>query len=385
VSWSMVPIGDVSEILSGNAWKSSQFTTEVNERLPIIRIQNVSDKPTDFVYWDGEIIEKYIINNGDILLSLSGNVKLCEWKFGKALLNQRVVRLEPVVNMDQRYFYWAIHNVVDKLEAMAKHAVIANVSVTDLKEYSIPLPPLPEQKRIAAILDKADDIRRKRQQAIQLADEFLRAVFLDMFGDPVTNPKNWDEYVLKDIAEIRSGVTKGKKVEPSTAVTLPYMRVANVQDGYLDLSDIQHITVSSTDAEKCRLINGDILLTEGGDPDKLGRGYVWHGEIKSCIHQNHIFSVRIHDQNTIDPLFLSAVIGSQRGKRYFLKVGKQTTGIATINKTVLSEFMPFLPPYKLQLKYVEVLKKIQAVKRQYELVNVGLFESLSLRAFSGKL
>ncbi|MGY6275103.1 restriction endonuclease subunit S [Methylomonas sp. MgM2] len=255
----------------------------------------------------------------------------------------------------------------------------------EVERIEIPLPPLPEQKRIAAILDKADAIRRKRQQAIQLADEFLRAVFLDMFGDPVTNPKGWGEYVLKDIAEIRSGVTKGKKIDLSSAVTLPYMRVANVQDGYLDLSDVQDITVSPTDAEKCKLIEGDILLTEGGDPDKLGRGYVWHGEIKNCIHQNHIFSVRIYDQNKIDPLFLSALIGSQRGKQYFLKVGKQTTGIATINKTVLSEFVPFVPPYKQQLKYIEALKKIRAVKQQYESAETGLFESLSQKAFSGEL
>lgn len=206
-----------------------------------------------------------------------------------------------------------------------------------------------------------------------------------MFGDPVMNPRGWDELVLKDIADIRSGVTKGKKIDPSTAITLPYMRVANVQDGYLDLSDVQEITVSPSDAEKSKLVDGDILLTEGGDPDKLGRGYVWHGEVENCIHQNHIFSVRIHDQEKVTPLFLSAVIGSQRGKRYFLKVGKQTTGIATINKTVLSEFVPIIPPYDRQMKYVAVVKKVQAIKCQQEAANMNLLESISQNAFAGEL
>ena len=125
-----------------------------------------------------------------------------------------------------------------------------------------------------------------------------------MFGDPVTNPKGWEEFVLKDIADIRSGVTKGKKIDPNTALTLPYMRVANVQDGYLDLSTIQTIEVSPRDAEKCRLDAGDILLTEGGDPDKLGRGHVWNNEIENCIHQNHIFSVRVKDQDVCEATIL---------------------------------------------------------------------------------
>nr|WP_243893098.1 restriction endonuclease subunit S [Shewanella algae] len=206
-----------------------------------------------------------------------------------------------------------------------------------------------------------------------------------MFGDPVTNPKGWDECVLKDIADVRSGVTKGKKVPEGQGISLPYMRVANVQDGYLDLSSIQDITVTKKDAEKCKLIRGDILLTEGGDPDKLGRGHVWNDEIENCIHQNHIFSVRIKNTSAVRPEFLSAVISSQRGKRYFLKVGKQTTGIATINKTVLSEFCPFIPPIDMQDKYLKIVTKVAAMKNSTGDMKLELFGSLSQKAFSGQL
>ncbi|EJL6704133.1 restriction endonuclease subunit S [Vibrio cholerae] len=254
-----------------------------------------------------------------------------------------------------------------------------------VEKIEIPLPPLDEQKRIAAILDKADAIRQKRKQAITLADEFLRSVFLEMFGDPVTNPKGWEEPILSDIADVRSGVTKGKKLKEGTGITLPYMRVANVQDGYLDLSSIQTITVSEKDAEKCKLLRGDILLTEGGDPDKLGRGHVWNGEIDNCIHQNHIFSVRVKDEDYVRPAFLSAVIGSQRGKRYFLKVGKQTTGIATINKTVLSEFCPIVPPLELQDSYLKIASRIKRMQTRKHYHEVTLFPSLSQKAFSGQL
>jgi type I restriction enzyme S subunit len=290
--------------------------------------------------------------------------------------------------LDARYLFYMVWN--DRFRFLGQSAMKGaagqkRVSADFLKEFRIPLPPLAEQKRIAAILDKADSLRRKRQQAIQLADQFLRAVFLDMFGDPVANPKGWDEIVLKEIADIRSGVTKGKKVDSSNSVTLPYMRVANVQDGYLDLSDIQKISVSLNDAEKYQLKMGDILLTEGGDPDKLGRGYVWNNEIENCIHQNHIFSVRINDKNKIRPAFLSAVIASQRGKRYFLKVGKQTTGIATINKTVLSEFKPFIPPVEVQDKFIAAVNKLNRSKQLFSKGDLNLFNSLSQKAFVGEL
>ncbi len=385
MSWSLVKIGEISEILSGNAWKSAQFSTDPNGKLPVIRIQNVSDEETDFVYWDGEFNEKYVVENGNILLSLSGNVKICEWGFGKALLNQRVVKLSPSKDVERRYFYWALSKVVSKLQGLAKHAVIANVSISDLKAFEIPFPPLTEQKRIAAILDKADSLRQKRQQAIELSNQLLRSVFLDMFGDPATNPKGWEEVVLKDIADIRSGVTKGKKVDPSTAVTLPYMRVANVQDGFLALDDVQEIVVSPSDAKKHQLVAGDILLTEGGDPDKLGRGHIWNNEVPNCIHQNHIFSVRIKDKNVVRPEFLSAIISSQRGKRYFLRVGKQTTGIATINKTVLSEFVLFMPSIDLQCKFVSVVEQCNKIVKGFDLTDLSLLNSLSQQVFREKL
>ena len=304
-----------------------------------------------------------------------------------------ILRVNGKTLYSKYLYYWVRTNVY--IQDMIRKATGANypaVSDKIIKESLIPIPfpndidkSLIEQKRIAAILEKADYLKKKRRQAIKLANEFLRSVFLDMFGDPVTNSKQWTEYVLKDIADIRSGVTKGKKIDLGKSLTLPYMRVANVQDGYLDLTEVKNIVVSPKDAEKCLLQKGDVLLTEGGDPDKLGRGYIWNNEVEQCLHQNHIFSVRIKDQSFVKPEFLSALISSPRGKRYFLKVGKQTTGIATINKTVLSEFVTFIPPIELQQKYIDIKNKIDQQKLNFNQDDLNLFNSLSQRAFSGKL
>ena len=391
MSWPLVKISDFC--LTGSGGTPSREIPEYYQGdIPWIKSgdlrENIVTSATEFI--SSEAIQKSsakIVSSGAILVAMYGATVGRMALLGiDAATNQAVCNIIPDASMaDTKYVYYALLSKVPDFLRSAIGGAQPNISQGLIRSTEIPLPPLPEQKRIAAILDKADAIRRKRQQAIQLADDFLRAVFLDMFGDPVTNPKGWDEYVLNEIADIRSGVTKGKAVKPEESVTRPYMRVANVQDGYLDLADVQQITVSKKDAEKCLLLEGDILLTEGGDPDKLGRGHVWRGEVEGCLHQNHIFSVRVSDKERVRPAFLSAIISSPRGKRYFLRVGKQTTGIATINKSVLSEFVPFIPPIALQDKYLAIVNRIDAIKQSLAEGDVGLFNSLSHKAFAGQL
>ena len=261
---------------------------------------------------------------------------------GKCWVNNHAHVLRPKPNVDINFLlrHLEYYDVTPYITGTTRGKLTKDAA----SRIELVLPPLPEQKRVAAILDKADSIRRKRQEAVLMIEELLRSVFLDMFGDPVTNPKGWKEAALTDVAEIVSGVTKGRNFDDKQTVLAPYLRVANVQDGYLNLSEIKEIEVLPTDIAKYRLLDGDILLTEGGDPDKLGRGTVWRTHIEDCIHQNHIFRVRIKTDNLL-PDFLSVLIGSERGKRYFLRAAKQTTGIASINSTQLKNFPLLIPPY----------------------------------------
>jgi type I restriction enzyme S subunit len=137
-------------------------------------------------------------------------------------------------------------------------------------------------------------------------------------------------------------------------VELPYLRVANVQDGYLDLSEIKTINVHRDKVNRYRLEKGDVLLTEGGDFDKLGRGAVWSGQIKNCVHQNHVFAVR-PNANELLSSFLSAQTGSSYGKRYFLSCSKQSTNLASINSSQLKAFPVILPPLPEQKTIADLL------------------------------
>jgi len=302
--------------------------------------------------------------------------------------NQAVCNIIPDASKaDKQYLFYALRSKAKEWIGRGAGGAQPNISQKIIQETKIPLPPLEEQKRIAAILDKADAIRKKRKKAIELTDQFLRSAFLDMFGDPITNPNGWGEMILEDVADIQSGVTKGRKLNGKKTVAVPYMRVANVQDGYLKLDEIKDIEVLPGDVGKYALQMGDVLLTEGGDPDKLGRGAVWNEAVSPCIHQNHIFRVR-PNRGFVLPDFLSALLGSSKGKKYFLRAAKQTTGIASINKTQLRGFPVTLPPLSLQHKYARLVEKNAANKlklNERALLGDYLFHSTVQKAFQGEL
>ena len=126
-------------------------------------------------------------------------------------------------------------------------------------------------------------------------------------------------------------------------IDLPYLRVANVQDGHIDLATVKTVRVPVDEAHKFRLEAGDVLMTEGGDIDKLGRGTIWEGQIPDCLHQNHIFRIR-PNRDLLEPAFYAMVVESDIAKRYFSRVAKRTTNLASTNKTQVRAFRFPLPP-----------------------------------------
>ena len=203
-------------------------------------------------------------------------------------------------------------------------------------------------------------------------------------------PKEWVWATLAQITNLKGGVTVDRKREPKDPVTLPYLRVANVQNGYLDLEEIKEITVDREKAGQCLLQDGDILLNEGGDLDKLGRGWVWHSQIDPCIHQNHVFRGRpiLPD---ISSEFVS-YYANAFGQGFFMDKGKQSVNLASISLTAISGLPIPLPPASEQ---AEIVKRISAKLREIDGVRkwceTELKRSASLRqsilkdAFAGRL
>ena len=382
-------LGSIARFVNGAAFKPTDWD---DDRARIIRIQNLNDPDKPYNRTNRKVGPDLQVHPGDLLVSWSASLVVFVWGGPDvALLNQHIFRVFPnetLVNRD--YLKYALQVAVEKMKRQVHGATMQHINRGEFLATEIPLPSIDEQQRIASILDKADEVRAKRITALETLEPLIRAVFIDMFGDPFANPMGWPEKPeLGDIADITSGFTKGRVIKNKDykVRTVPYLAVSNVQDGYLNLEVVKEIEATDHEIEKFKLYPGDLRLTEGGDPDKLGRGTVWGSEITECIHQNHIFRVRV-DSEHFHPLFVSRLIASERGKRYFLRSAKQTTGIASINKTQLSKFRLPRPPISLQEDFASQVAAIGSIGRTIDRASRNaeeLFASLSHQAFQGAL
>lgn len=186
--------------------------------------------------------------------------------------------------------------------------------------------------------------------------------------------REWPVVALRDAADIAAGITLGRKTKETDLIEVPYLRVANVQDGQLVLTDMKTVAATRREIEKWTLRNGDLLLTEGGDLDKLGRGACWREQLSICIHQNHIFRVRF-PADRYDPNFVALQVRSPYGKAYFLAHAKKTTGIASINQQVLGAFPLLSPPLAEQQAFASALKaQLAAVEEARQAAQAQLYE-----------
>jgi len=395
-----VSVGDVAEVNPKFLPKNRADLAKEISFVPMAEVSDEHGRIENEVYRPlGEVLKGFTpFEDGDILVAkitpCFENGKIAhasisrEWGFGSTEFHVLRGNSELV---DDRYLFHFVRTPAVRLAGerrMTGSAGQKRVPKAFLEALKLPLPPLPEQKRIAAILDQADALREKRRAAIAKLDELLQSVFLDMFGDPVTNPKGWDsKKKLGDVSEIVSGITVGRKLKAKRIRVIPYLAVVNVQDRHLNLAQIKTIEATDEEIERYSLMKNDLLLTEGGDPDKLGRGALWKDELPTCIHQNHIFRVRILARE-LNPTYLNFLVGSVLGKRYFMKSAKQTTGIASINMTQLRNFPILMPPNDLQHRFEKCVMRVEEQKQQIgqnqQKLN-DLFSSLQQRAFLGEL
>ena len=265
----------------------------------------------------------------------------------------------PNENVDIGYLAYAMESM--NLAKYYTGATIPHIYFKDYREEELPLPSLDEQRRIAAILDKVTDLINKRRAQLDKLDLLVKSRFVEMFGDPVLNPMNWPSVPLSDMADIVSGVTKGRKTKEHDLIEVPYMAVSNVKDGYIDWKTVKTIAATQSEIDQYRLLPDDVLMTEGGDPDKLGRGAIIKTPLENCIHQNHVFRVRLNETKIL-PVYFAEYLQHQKAKRYFLRCAKQTTGIASINMTQLKGLPTIVPSTELQISFNKEIEQVNNAK-----------------------
>lgn len=274
------------------------------------------------------------------------------------------------------YAFYVIKSTQSYLVRKAVGGGQPNISQETIKQLWLPLPPLSTQdiivRNLDAICSKIDNLLSSVHASIEEYKKLKQAVITQAVTKGVRGeremkdsgvewigeiPVEWRKTQLRHCATIKSGITLGKSYSKDTVlIERPYLRVANVQGGYVDLNDLATIEVTPDEDLKYRLHSGDVLMTEGGDRDKLGRGCVWHGEIEPCLHQNHVFAVQTNETILL-PEFLEYLTASDVGRSYFDVTAIKTTNLACTSSSKVLAFTIPLPPIEEQIEIVSFIKK----------------------------
>lgn len=280
------------------------------------------------------------------------------------------------------YLNWDI----GAIEAGFRGAGLRHVAKRFIEELALPDFTIAEQRRVAEILDKADALRTKRRAALAQLDALTQSIFLHMFGDRSLH-ESWPTSTVGELADVQGGLQVSSARE-GLPLSVPYLRVANVHRGLLNLDEIKQIQATEAEIARTRLVVGDVLVVEGhGNPDEIGRAALWNGSVTLCVHQNHLIRVRF-DQRRIVPLFGCMYVNSAVGRRHLLRSGKTTSGLSTINVSEVRATPLIVPPIELQEEFVRQIERVDRV-RDAQLSHAAhldaLFSSLQHRAFRGEL
>lgn len=352
-------LGEIATYVNGYAFKPTDWR---ESGIPIIRIQDLTGLSYQLNYYDSDYPKKIEINNGDVLISWSASLGVYIWDRGKALLNQHIFKVvfdkEEIV---KEYFVYAVKFNLKTMLLHMHGATMKHIVKKDFDNIEIPYPSIEKQKGVCKVLSKVEALISKRKQQLDGLDNLIKSRFVEMFGDVFLNDKEYSEVYLDKVADIVSGITKGRKTSETDLQEVPYMAVSNVKDGYIDWTTVKTIMATKCEIEQYRIKPDDILMTEGGDPDKVGRGAIIRKPLENCIHQNHIFRVRLNEAVVL-PEYFQEYLQHAKAKRYFLSCAKQTTGIASINMGQLKRMPLLLPPIEIQNEFTDFTKQVDKSK-----------------------
>ena len=296
-----------------------------------------------------------------------------------------IIPILPGKDIDKNFLHYYLRQpqYIELATNRSTGVNLPRLSPKILEEFPVSFPPLEEQKQIAVILDKADAIRRKRKEAIALTEELLRSTFLDMFGDPVINPKGWENISLGKLISFITSGSRGWAKHYSEKGRL-FLRIQNVKDGNLLLDDIAFVNPpDSAEARRTLVKEGDVIISITAD---LGRTAVIPSGLPPTHINQHLALVRV-DQEQIDPAYLTAFLSSVGGQIQFDRLNREGVK-AGLNFNDIKSLNILVPPLSKQKEYLELKDRHSKISQEYKDVieqSDSLFNSLLKRAFRGEL
>ncbi|MGC7812036.1 restriction endonuclease subunit S [Bacillus paranthracis] len=372
----IIKIGDITQITSGYAFQSKCFNEE-GKGIPLIRIRDVG-KNESKTYYKGDYSEEYIVKKGDFLISMDGEFKIAQWKGKIGLLNQRVCKIEANEHfIDSKYMYYLLPRELQKIEDTTSFVTVKHLSIKQIKDIEVSLPPMEEQKKIVAILDKIQALIEKRKEAIAKLDELVQAVFLDMFGDLSMNPKGWGIREFSYFAKIDTNMIK----DFTEYGNYPHIGIDNIEKNTGRLIHYKSV-------EEDRLTSGKYIFTEEHIIYSKIRPYLNKVALPNLkgLCSADAYPILINKENT-NRYFFAYILRSKYFLDYVEKLSNRTN-IPKVNKKQLEGFSCIAPPTQLQDEFANIVLNIEANKAKLDKSLYKMednFNSLLQKAFKGEL
>jgi len=347
-----IELGEIASYQNGYAFKPDDWS---NKGLPIIRIQNLNDPGKDYNYYDGDDVdERYFVQDGDVLIAWSASLGVYVWNRGDAWLNQHTFKVNfENDEVDKSYFVYAIQEVLKKIENKLHGSTMKHITKKKFLKLKIPLPSLSEQKAIVAKLDRAQRLIDIDKEMLAKYDALIQSVFLEMFGDPVTNPKGWERVPFKKLAEIDK-----ESFDPTDFKgSVEYVGLNSIVKDSGKIIDVETITEGDVKSNKYRF-----------SPD-----HILYGKLRPYLNKvafpdfNGICSTDILPMQAKEGISTKYFVGYLLKTKEFVNYAdKNSSGanLPRISPTMVKKFEAFLPPLKIQRKFDDLVNKIISEKHQ---------------------
>jgi type I restriction enzyme S subunit len=374
--WPKRRLGDLTDVLSGFAFDSEGFGD--SGEIPVVRIRDVVPGRSS-TFYRGAFDSRFIVDSGDILIGMDGEFNRARWCGGKALLNQRVSRIAPSSrDIDDGYLFYFLPAALKAIEQVTPFVTVKHLSVKQIRDIVVPLPPLPEQRRIAETLDKADALRAKRRAALAQLDTLTQSIFLDMFGDPATNPKGWPVDALRNIAETTSGGTPRREVDGYFGGAIPWVKSGELHQAVVSATE-ESLTERGLAESSAKLMPlGTVLVAMYGAT--VGAVAILGVEAATnqavcCINPSHTLTSEYlaHLLRKMAPSLLAKRVGGAQ---------------PNLSQELLRNLRIPVPPREVQRDFGQRLAVVAGLGRELETATArtdALFASLQHRAFRGEL
>lgn len=401
-NWKVENISDIVFFQEGPGVRKTQFT---ENGVKLLNVGNINDNKIDLSSTKVYISEKeafgkykhFLVEDGDLLIACSGIVvktfhKKIAFITKKDLplcLNTSTMRFRTLdaKNLSINFFqYFLMTNIFRKqLQKLITGSAQLNFGPSHIKKMFIPLPPLPQQEKIVKVLDISSALVEKQSELIKKYDMFLKSKFIEMFGDPISNPKGWEvEKLGNSIIDVKNGLTRRGTKNSGDIV----LKLKDIRTNYVNFINLNRIDLDEKEKEKFIAEKEDLLFIRvNGNPEYVGRCAVFHGYIEPVYFNDHIMRIKLNTEK-YNSVFLGYIVNSQYGKKQILKYRKTSAGQHTISQDGLERLSFYLPPITLQNKFAQIVEKIEQIKEKEnkKLTHLQtLHNSLMDRAFKGEI